>query len=69
MTRNDPEDPNRGGWRASLLGWAAVALILGSTSVLIFVPGITPQEWAAEVTFVAAHLLAAEVVMSGHRRR
>jgi hypothetical protein len=40
----------------------------GCTRILFLVPGIELREWAAEVVFVAAHLAAAEVLVSGHRR-
>jgi hypothetical protein len=44
------------------------AVILAAAGLLILVPGIEPREWAAEVMFVTAHVVAAEVIVSGHRR-
>jgi hypothetical protein len=67
VTKNNPDDPRRGGWRTAIFVWATVALILGSTYALVFVRGMAPHEWAAEITFVVAHLVAAEVLVSGHR--
>ena len=48
--------------------WAMAALIVGSTYALVFLVGLAPQEWVAEATFIAAHLVAAEVIISGHRK-
>jgi hypothetical protein len=53
--------------RARIHPWASAALVLVGTCVLVYIPGIELREWAAALTFVVAHLVAAEVVMSGHR--
>jgi hypothetical protein len=45
------------------------AAILGSTYAPVFAAGIEPREWATAITFVAAHLIAAEVIASRHSRR
>ena len=62
------ERPRKSARWARMWPWAIAALILAATYVLVLVPGIEPREWAAEVVFVAAHLVAAEVIVSGHRR-
>ena len=50
------------------VSWAIAGLILGCTWILVLVPGIEPHEWAAQAACVFAHLVAAEVIASGHRR-
>jgi hypothetical protein len=57
------------GWNPSVRAWTIVALILASTHVLVFAQGVTPREWVTAVTFVAAHLMAAEAIEANHRRR
>lgn len=69
MTKNDPNTPHHGGWKRSLFIWGSAVLILCSTYGLVFVPGITSQEWAAEITFIVAHLVAAEIIMSSYRQQ
>jgi hypothetical protein len=39
--------------------WAVVALILGTTGLLVVVKNVEPHEWVTEVAFIGAHLLAA----------
>jgi hypothetical protein len=62
----DPNGPRRRAWGPALFASVAAALILGSTYALVLIPGMAPHEWAAAVTFVAAHLLAAEVIKAIH---
>ena len=70
---NDPtkgaKRPQKSARRAWMPTWLAVALVLAATYALVLVPGIEPREWAAEIAFITAHLVAAEVIISGHRRR
>lgn len=67
MSKWHPEDPHHRGWSFAVRTWAIAAAILGTTYVLVFVPGIEPSQWAAEITFIAAHLVCAEIVMTIHR--
>jgi hypothetical protein len=45
--------------------WGRAVRVLAATYVLVIVPGIKPHEWAASVTFMAAHLVAAEIIGLG----
>ena len=69
MNSPNPKDPRRRGWTSAVRAWAIVALILGGTYALVVVVELAPHEWAAAVTFVVAHLVAAEVVVANHKPR
>ncbi len=58
-----------GGWDSTLKAWAAVGLILGSTYALVFATAMAPHDWAAHISFVAAHLAATEAIMAEHRTK
>ena len=57
------------GRRFAVRAWVTGVLILLSTYALVLAHGIQPHEWAAGISFVAAHILAAEVIREGHRQK
>lgn len=67
MDNSTAESPRRGGRPSKVRAWAMVVVLLGSTALLFVAGGLRPHEWACEVTFIAAHLLAGEVILAARR--
>jgi hypothetical protein len=60
---------HHGEWSFAVRKWAIAILVVASTYALVFTMVIEPHEWLVAVTFIVAHLIAAEVVVAGHKRK
>jgi hypothetical protein len=64
----NPEGHHKRWWDSTLLDWAIAFAVIASTYALVPLGAIEPHEWATTVTFIAAHIIAANFV-EGHERQ